>query len=372
MSSYKTVTVKTQSHDYPIYIGSNLGGSWKEWLQDYKKIVVLIDSNVASLWQEKVTTYLENTEAEYHFVIIPAGEASKSLGLFETVSRKLISSGIDRYTAIMAVGGGVTGDLAGFIAATLLRGVPFIQVPTTLLAQVDSSVGGKTAVNVPEGKNLIGAFYPPHLVIIDTDFLSTLPEREMKAGYAEVLKYGLIYDPSFLQDLYQGMGLAVLSKDQPALSSAIETSCRVKAEIVSQDEHEKGIRAILNLGHTFGHVFEADLNYDGRIVHGEAVAIGMVMAMRLSVQLGMIAQNDVENCLAHYKACQLPTKLADILKREDQKIFTADSYLKSMYKDKKVKHGVLTLILLEAMGRAVQKHDVDEQTLLSFLQQELS
>lgn len=372
MADHKTLTVKTQSHDYPIYIGQSLGAHWSEWLAPYKRIVILIDANVSALWQEKIVYFLETTSASYHFVTVPEGEASKSISWFEQISRDLITHGIDRHTAIMAVGGGVTGDLAGFIAATLLRGVPFIQVPTTLLAQVDSSVGGKTGLNVPEGKNLIGSFYPPHLVIIDTDFLDTLPAREMKAGYAEVLKYGLIYDEAFLRDLYHGLGKRLLAKEREALSQAIETSCRIKAEIVSQDEHESGIRAILNLGHTFGHVFEAGLAYDGRIVHGEAVAIGMVMALRVSALLGMVSDEEIHRLLDHYRECGLPAHIKDVIGEEYPNIFDADSYLKSMYKDKKVKHGVLTLILLKKMGQAYQTQEVDEQVLLSFFKQELN
>ncbi len=371
MSEVKTLTVTTRTHDYPIHIGYGLGDKWSVWLRDYKKGLILIDETVASFWEDEIVRYLEPLPLSYQFFKIPAGEASKSFDMYQKISCDLLNSGVDRQSAIMAIGGGVTGDLAGFIASTLLRGVPFIQVPTTLLSQVDSSVGGKTAINVPEGKNLIGSFYPPHLVIIDLAFLSTLPDREMKAGYAEILKYGLIYDKEFLHRLYTGGAEAVFSKDPAALIEVVSRSCQIKAEVVSQDECEQGVRAILNFGHTFAHVFEAGLGYDGRLVHGEAVAIGMRMALALSVALGDVPQQELDRLIKHYDLFSLPKHISDIVVNGVSKIFHADSYLKNMYKDKKVKHGALTLILLQEIGRATVRCDVDDQTLLSFLKQDL-
>ena len=238
-------------------------------------------------------------------VILPSGEATKSFARFEAVCEALLASKIDRRTMLIALGGGVIGDLAGFVAASLLRGLDFIQMPTTLLAQVDSSVGGKTGINTQAGKNLVGAFHQPRLVLADLDSLATLPRREMLAGYAEVIKYGLIIDAPFFAALEKN-GPALLAGDQAAQLTAVQRSCALKAAIVGRDPHEHGERALLNLGHTFGHALEALLGYDGRLLHGEGVAIGMILALDLSVRLGLCPADELARVRAHYAAVGLP------------------------------------------------------------------
>jgi len=278
---------------------------------------------------------------------IPDGESHKTIETWCGVLDRMLGARLDRRSAVLALGGGVVGDVAGFAAATYQRGIDFVQIPTTLLSQVDSSVGGKTGVNHPLGKNQIGAFYQPRLVVIDTATLSTLPDRELRAGLAEVIKYGLIRDRAFFEWLEANMR-SLLARDPEALAHAIEVSCRHKAEVVANDETEQGERALLNFGHTFGHAIEAGLGY-GEWLHGEAIAAGMVSAARLSARLGWIEASDVDRIVAVLAAAGLPIVSPPL---------GADRYLELMSRDKKVVAGSLRLILLKSIGEAVMTAEV--------------
>jgi len=270
---------------------------------------------------------------------------------------------------VIALGGGVVGDLAGFAAAILRRGVDFVQVPTSLLAQVDSSVGGKTGINSPQGKNLLGAFHQPVLVIADTSVLDTLSPRQFRAGYAEVAKYGVLGDEAFFSWLEANH--ADIFSGSAAREHAIATSCRAKAAIVSRDERETGERALLNLGHTFGHALEAATGFSDRLFHGEGVSVGMVLAAELSAQLGMISESDAARVKRHLASVGLPTHLQDIAGFAQEGLADADALMALMAQDKKVKRGKLTFILLQAVGRAVIANDVEPALVRDFLQRKL-
>ncbi|MBV9330496.1 MAG: 3-dehydroquinate synthase, partial [Alphaproteobacteria bacterium] len=298
------------------------------------------------------------------------GEGSKSWEGIEYVCEELIAAKIERNDLVVALGGGVVGDLAGFAAAILRRGVDFVQVPTSLLAQVDSSVGGKTGINSPQGKNLLGAFHQPVLVIADTAVLDTLSPRQFRAGYAEVAKYGVLGDAAFFTWLEANH--AEVFKGGAAREHAIATSCRAKAAIVARDERETGDRALLNLGHTFGHALEAATGFSDRLFHGEGVAIGMVLAAQLSAEFGMIAASDAERIERHLAAVGLPTHLQDIAGFAQEGLADADALMALMAQDKKVKRGKLTFILLEAVGRAVIARDVEPGRVRNFLQARLA
>jgi len=278
----------------------------------------------------------------------------------------LLTAGVERNDTIAAFGGGVIGDLAGFAAAVLRRGIPFVQLPTTLLAQVDSAVGGKTGINSPLGKNLIGAFHQPAAVIADIGLLSTLPEREFRAGYAEVVKYGLLGDRNFYQWLDDHLD-ALIDGDVVARLAAVKTCCRAKASIVAADETELAERALLNLGHTFGHALEAAAGYSSKLLHGEAVAIGLAMAFRFSARLGLCPQADAERVTLHLKKAGLPTSPRDIAAAFPQ----PSGLLKLMHQDKKARAGRLTFILLRGIGQAFIAREIEENSVLSFLAAEL-
>lgn len=295
-------------------------------------------------------------------ITIPPGEASKGWATFERVCEDLLRAGVERGGCVVAFGGGVVGDLAGFCAATLRRGCGLVQVPTTLLSQVDSSVGGKTAINTRAGKNLVGAFHQPSLVIIDTRFLATLPRRELLAGYAEVIKYGALGDAAFFEWL-EAQGPSVLALEEPALSRAIAESCKAKARIVAEDEREAGRRALLNLGHTFGHAIEAAAGYDGRVLHGEAVALGMAMAARFSEREGHMAKGGAARLETLLRRDGLPARMADL----DGLAPTPAQLLAAMRQDKKVEDGAITLILMRAIGDAFVAPNQDRGRILDFL-----
>jgi 3-dehydroquinate synthase len=344
----KTLELDLGERSYPIYIGSGLLAR-AELLTSYihgARAAVVTNETIAPLYLARVRAHL----AHYNpvEVILPDGEQYKTLEILNRIFDALLQNRCDRQTTIVALGGGVIGDMAGFAAATYQRGVPFIQVPTTLLSQVDSSVGGKTGVNHPLGKNMIGAFYQPHAVVIDTDTLDTLPDRELSAGLAEVIKYGLIRDPEFFAWLEAHMD-RLLARDPEALASAIERSCRNKAEVVAADEREAGVRAILNLGHTFGHAIETGMGY-GAWLHGEAVAAGMVMAADLSSRLGWLAEHEVARIRALIARARLPVQAPPML--------TAARFRSLMSVDKKVQAGKLRLVLLKSIGEAVVTGDV--------------
>ncbi len=330
------------------------------------KCAVVTDSNVAPLYLERLTASLASAGLSTTAVVCPPGEATKSYTEFARVSDALIEARVERRDVVVALGGGVVGDLAGFCAASLRRGVRFVQIPTTLLAQVDSSVGGKTGINSPHGKNLVGAFHQPSLVLADSEVLDSLSAREFRAGYAEVVKYGLIGDRAFFEflesrwrDVFAG---------GPARSQAIATSCATKARVVVADETEQGERALLNLGHTFGHAFERLARYDSnRLVHGEAVAVGMAMAFRFSRDLGLCPGQDAARIEAHIKAVGLPTRFRDIAGLEAD----AGAILAAMRQDKKVERGRLTFILARGIGESFIARDVGEANLVAFLERDL-
>ncbi|HRZ23485.1 MAG TPA: 3-dehydroquinate synthase [Candidatus Contendobacter sp.] len=349
----KTLHVELGDRRYPIYIGPGLLGR-ADLLQPYlssRQALVVSNTTVAPLYLERARAALAGQRCET--VILPDGERYKTLETLNEIFTALLDQRFDRHCTIIALGGGVIGDMAGFAAACYQRGVPFIQIPTTLLAQVDSSVGGKTAVNHPLGKNMIGAFYQPRCVLADTDTLATLPDRELSAGLAEVIKYGLIRDRPFLDWLEAHLD-ALLARDAAALSAAIECSCRNKAEIVAADERETGDRALLNLGHTFGHAIETGVGY-GEWLHGEAVAVGMVMAADLSARLGWLSGRQVERVRALLAQAHLPLTPPPEL--------TPDDFLRLMAVDKKVQDGRLRLILLRDLGQGVIAGDVDARLL---------
>ena len=340
----ESLNVELNERRYPIYIGSGLLDQ-AELLLPYLKqprVAVVTNETVAPLYLARFVGPLRQRGIKVTEVILPDGEAHKDWGTLNRIFDKLLSDQCERSTTLIALGGGVVGDMTGFAASCYQRGAPFIQVPTTLLAQVDSSVGGKTAINHPLGKNMIGAFYQPRLVLADTGVLTTLPIRELRAGLVEVIKYALIRDIAFLEWLEDNLD-RLLARDQDALVRAILLSCRHKAEIVAADEQEHGERALLNLGHTFGHAIEAGMGY-GAWLHGEAVASGTMMAAELSCRLGWLGRADVERIARIFLRVGVPVMGAAM---------PTNKYLELMQHDKKVKDGKLNLVLLKRLGQAV-------------------
>jgi 3-dehydroquinate synthase len=352
-----TLQVDLGDRSYPIYIDSGLLSQEALFSQHIKNKRICIISNelVAPLYSDKVKNLLSNFEIDE--VILPDGEAEKSLANFDKIMSHLLANVHGRDTTIIALGGGVIGDISGFAAACYQRGIDFIQVPTTLLSQVDSSVGGKTAVNHPLGKNMIGAFYQPNAVIIDTDSLQTLPAREFAAGMAEVIKYGVLGDSVFFKWLEQNIP-AIKSGDKSTISKMIETCCQCKADIVAQDEKEGGIRALLNLGHTFGHAIEAELGY-GKWLHGEAVATGMVLAAKLAVTMNLLEASELRRIEVLIKAFDLPI--------ESPKEMTFDAYMRHMSRDKKNIGGKLRFIVPNGLGHSEIRDDITEDMLQKIL-----
>ena len=352
------LTVGLGERSYPIHIGPGLIGKAALFAPHLtsRRAAVITNETVAPLYADALQASLEACEAQPFRIVIPDGESQKHWATLDRVYGELLRAQADRRTVVVALGGGVVGDLAGFAAATFQRGVPFIQVPTTLLAQVDSSVGGKTGVNHPLGKNMIGAFHQPLAVIADTATLDTLPDRELSAGIAEVIKYGAIRDREFfawLEDNLDGLR----SRDPEALSHAIGRSCEIKAEIVSLDEREAGPRALLNLGHTFGHAIETLEGY-GAWLHGEAVAAGMAMAARLSVRLGRLHNDDAQRLEALLRRAGLPV---------EPPALAVNAWLDAMGRDKKNEAGRITLILLDGLGKAAIEKRVPSRELADFL-----
>jgi 3-dehydroquinate synthase len=367
------VKVGLGARSYDIVIGRGLLpslGSRITAIRPGARVAIVTDRTVARHWLKATEEALSAAGIESTSIVVGEGEGSKSYGVLEDVSEGLIAAKIERNDLVVALGGGVIGDLAGFAAAIVRRGVDFVQVPTSLLAQVDSSVGGKTGINSPKGKNLVGAFHQPILVLADTSVLDTLSERQFRAGYAEVAKYGLLGDLSFFEWLEKNH--AEIFSGGAAREHAIATSCRAKAAIVARDERETGERALLNLGHTFGHALEAATGFSDRLFHGEGVAIGMTLAAEFSASRGMIAETDVARVKQHLADAQLPTRLQDIAGFTQEGVGDADTLLGLMFQDKKVKRGKLTFILLEALGRAVIVNDVDPGSVRDFLAAKLS
>jgi 3-dehydroquinate synthase len=362
------VDVALAERAYGIVIGRDVLGSLGRRIAHLRpgaRTAIVTDRSVAKHWLEKTEASLTQAGIASSRIIVEEGEGSKSYATLEKVSEALIAAKVERNDLVVALGGGVVGDLAGFAAAILRRGVDFVQVPTTLLAQVDSSVGGKTGINSPQGKNLIGAFHQPVLVIADTAVLDTLPPRQFRAGYAEVAKYGVLGDAAFFGWLENNH--ADIFKGGAAREHAIATSCRAKAAIVARDERETGDRALLNLGHTFGHALEAVTGFSDRLFHGEGVAIGMVLAAEFSASLGMIPPSDAVRIERHLAEAGLPTHLKDIAGFAQEGLADADTLMTLMAQDKKVRRGKLTFILLEAIGRAVIAKDVEPALVRDFL-----
>ncbi|MGE3876462.1 MAG: 3-dehydroquinate synthase [Parvibaculaceae bacterium] len=360
-----TVAVELGSRSYEIAIGEGLlkeAGQRLRPLFRRPLTAIVTDSHVAELHLDALRRSLAEAGIESKTIVLPAGEATKSYRHLADTCDGLLAAGIERRDLVIALGGGVIGDLAGFAAAILRRGVDFIQIPTTLLAQVDSSVGGKTGINSAHGKNLVGAFHQPRAVLIDIALLDTLPGRELAAGYAEVAKYGLLGDAGFFAWL-EASAPAIFSGDAQARIKAITRSCEMKARIVAEDETETGVRALLNLGHTFGHALEAATGYSSRLLHGEAVAIGMAQAFRFSEKLGLIAHADAARVERHLRAAKLPTRLADI----DGSLPEPRKLLEIMRQDKKAVAGKLTFILVRGVGEAFIARGVEEKDVLAFL-----
>ena len=347
-----------QDRSYDILIGGGLiaqaGGLIAERLPG-RRAVILTDSAVGPLYAGAMQASLTAAGIASEVMTIPAGEASKSFDLLQDLLNKALDAGLDRKSFLVALGGGVVGDLGGFLAAILLRGIDYVQVPTTLLSQVDSSVGGKTAINTRHGKNLVGAFHQPRLVLADTDTLASLPKRELLAGYAEVAKYGLIDRPEFWVWLESHHG-KVLALEPVELAEAVRVSCLAKAEVVAKDEREGGVRALLNLGHTFGHAIEAEAGYGGQVLHGEAVAVGMALAFRHSVRLGLCPEADAVRVEQHLRAVGLPVAPLEVMGQQPP---TIARLMTRMASDKKAEGGQLTLILARGIGKSFVAKNAD-------------
>jgi len=370
MPKLEKIGVKLAGRGYDILIGEGLiaeAGGHIQRLAPGASCAIVTDENVARYHLPALQRSLDAAQIKHANIIVAPGEGSKTYSVFERVCDDIIGARIERNDLVIALGGGVVGDLAGYAAASVRRGMRFVQIPTSLLAQVDSSVGGKTGINSPHGKNLIGAFHQPSLVLADTGALQTLPLREFRAGYAEVVKYGLINDPNLFNWL-DGAWQEIFAGGH-ARARAIAKSCAAKAGVVARDERETGERALLNLGHTFGHALERLTAYDGsRLVHGEGVAIGMACAFRFSVSQGLCPAPDAERVANHLKTAGLPSRFQDI------KGWNAgpEEILDAMYQDKKVEHGALTFILAHGIGKCFVAKSVDPGDVLAFLKSELS
>jgi 3-dehydroquinate synthase len=351
----EVIRVGLGERGYDIHVGHGLLAQAGALLKPLARgpVPVVTDATVGEIHLASFLDACGKAGIDARPVVMPPGESSKSFAGLEEVSSALLDAGVDRGGLIVALGGGVIGDLTGFAAGVLKRGVAFAQIPTTLLAQVDSSVGGKTAINAPQGKNLIGLFHQPRIVIADTALLATLPRRELLAGYAEVVKYGALGDADFFGWL-EVNGAKALAGDKDSLIHAVAHSCRMKAAIVARDERETGERALLNLGHTFGHALEAATGFSDRLIHGEGVAIGTALAFQLSVRLELCPGQDAERFTRHLKALALPSAISDIPGLRP----TPEALIAAMGHDKKVQDGKRTFILLHGLGRAFVTSDV--------------
>ena len=350
------LAVSLGHHAYDILVGERLLAKAGEHILPLLKrphTIIVSDETVAKFYLHRLTNSLEAAGIQHRSVLVPAGEGSKSLAQFSQLIEQILEQKPSRDTTLIALGGGMVGDLTGFAASVLLRGVDFIQIPTTLLAQVDSSVGGKTGINSAYGKNFIGSFHQPLLVLSDVATLTTLPRRELLAGYAEMLKYALINDPEFFEWLEQNAA-AMLAGDAALLSHAILHCCTAKAAIVEADEKEQNVRALLNLGHTFGHALEAETGYGDLLLHGESVAIGSIMAFKTSVAMGLCPEGDLQKILAHYQKTGLPASPLDIRPNWD-----AAALMEHFTRDKKSTNGKLTFILARGIGQAFIASGVD-------------
>lgn len=363
-SEVKRIDVELGEYAYPILMGKGLLRNILAFLQPItpiSKIFIVSDEIVGRRYLPAINQSLTKAGWKHEAILLPAGEGTKSFVHLEQLVRFLVQHQVDRHSLILALGGGVIGDLAGFAAAITLRGIRFVQIPTSLLAQVDSSVGGKTAIDIPEGKNLVGAFHQPVSVLMDLEVLDSLPLRQRKAGYAEIVKYGLIDDSGFF-DWLEERGSHVLTLDEEATIYAIERSCRNKARIVASDEKESGPRALLNLGHTFAHAFELEAGMGDRLLHGEAVAIGLHFAFRLSVELGLCPKEDLERILTHFRDLEMP-----IHPKEFEIAIDPDRIITHMQRDKKSQSGEIHFVLSHGIGRSFHGAKVAKADLVNFL-----
>jgi len=371
MTDRETIRVELGDRSYDIVIGDGVlaraGDSMSEILAGSKPVVIT-DETVAELHLETLGRSLQAAGIAFDTIVLPPGEQTKDFRHFESLLDQLLSRGIDRSTKLIALGGGVIGDIVGFAAAVALRGIDFIQIPTTLLAQVDSSVGGKTAIDTPHGKNLVGAFHQPRLVLADMGVLDTLPRRELLAGYAEIVKYGLIADADFFEWL-EGHGSALIEGDLAARRAAVRASCQAKAAIVAEDEREADRRALLNFGHTFGHALEAETAFGDILLHGEAVAIGMGLAFDLSVALGLCPATDADRVRRHFAAVGLEHDMRAV---GQGIVWAPDRLLSHMEKDKKTRGGRKTFILTRGIGDAFVSRDVADDQVLAVLSEALA
>lgn len=362
---FRRLDMHLGERSYPILIGQGLLNQAAQHIAPVlksPKAVIIADEAVWENYGLSLQASLLAVGVSLSHILIPSGEESKSFARFEALLEQLLALPIDRNTSLIALGGGVVGDLTGFTASVALRGVPFIQVPTTLLAQVDSAVGGKTAINTQAGKNLVGSFYQPRLVLSDVNVLESLPERQRKAGYAEIIKYGLLGDARFYEWCLEN-GARILAGDGEALSHAIAVSCASKARIVEEDERESGARALLNLGHTFAHALEAETGFGDRLLHGEAVGIGMVLAAALSHELGLLADASLEAELAtHFQSLGVRA-----FPHEVQENWDVERVLSHMYKDKKTERGRLNFVLFRAIGHTHVEKNVPAEIVLKLL-----
>lgn len=350
---------------YDVVVGQGLLAEAEKWIGPFltnKRAVLVTDSHVDPLHADGILAQFEAAGHRTHKIVVPAGEQSKSFDGLQFLLEEMLEIGLDRKDVVLALGGGVIGDLAGFASSVYMRGIDFIQIPTTVLAQVDSSVGGKTAIDHPKGKNLIGAFWQPRLVLCDLDILKTLPEREIRCGYAEIIKYGLLGDRDFFEWL-EANDARVLSLEPEALLTAISRSVEMKAEIVAADEREGGKRALLNLGHTFGHALEAEVGYGDALLHGEAVAVGMCQAFRYSEMIGECSDADRERAVAAIAHSGLPTSMAEVRNEP----FEAGRLIRHMGSDKKAEGGNLTFVLVKSIGEAYVAKKVSRDSVCDFL-----
>jgi len=369
LSATRTVTVPLGRRSYDIEIGPRLLGKAGRAIQSVApgaRCAVVTDERVARLHLPALAESLEAAGLPHRATVVPEGEGAKSFSQLEAVCDSLLAQGLERGDVVIALGGGVIGDLAGFAASIVKRGLRLVQIPTTLLAQVDSSVGGKTGINTRHGKNLIGSFHQPSLVVADTAVLDTLDARQFRAGYAEVAKYGLLGDAGFFAWLEQNWS-ALFDGEPQARLHAIEVSCRAKAAIVAEDETETGRRALLNLGHTFGHALEAWAGYSGRLLHGEAIAIGMALAFEMSEELGLCAEGLSGRVASHLAGVGLPVRIADIPAAPSGARPDADALMALIAQDKKVKAGRLTFILVRGIGEAFVSNSLEPQQVQAFL-----
>ena len=364
----KKVIVSSNSGNYNIYIGNGILEKAHVILSNalnQRQVILIFDNNIS----DKVNSLkksLEKSTPRISIVPIHSGETSKSLKSFSLILEKILSIGIDRNTLVIAFGGGVVGDIAGFVSSVLLRGIDFIQIPTTLLAQVDSSVGGKTGINSQYGKNLIGTFHQPIAVLSDLETLNTLDKRQIKAGYAEIIKYGLIFDPIFFQWLEKN-GLNVINGNLEKRSYAIIQSCKIKSTIVKNDEFEKGQRSLLNLGHTFAHSFESMSGYQNSILHGEAVSVGIILAFKLAVKMNICKKVDLDRVTQHFIRLNLPSSI----KQFKNKNYTIKEIWETMQRDKKSSNGNVNFVLPKTIGKAVLIKNVDKEIVLNLLKEEI-